>query len=127
MIRNAKEELAHYDLLAAVMICLKPPTKEEDTEKGIIDLLSILLSSNIATEDKKIILEKDYGISMEKELKEVSSMCNYSDYVFSSGEKAMAELVKRLLADNRIEDAKLATCDEAARKQFYDEYSIFHR
>lgn len=129
LIGNAKEELTHYDLLAAVMICLKPPTKE-DTEKGIIDLLSVLLSSNIETEDKKKILEKDYGISMEIEREEVASMCNYSDYIenkgISEGENLMAQLINHLLSDNRIEDIRLAAIDDNARKNLYSEYGIIY-
>jgi len=33
-------------------------------------------------------------------------------------------LMNRLLSDNRVEDAMLATNDEKARKQFYKEYGL---
>ena len=124
---DAKEVLEQYDLLAAVLICLKCPTSKQNDNKGLIDLLSTLLSSEITAKDKKEILQNDFTIFMEKDLEEVQGMCNYSDYVFSSGENIMAELIQHLLSDNRIEDAKLATSDENARKELYDEYGIQHR
>lgn len=123
---DAKEVLEQYDLLAAVLICLKCPTSKQNDNKGLIDLLSTLLSSEITAKDKKEILQNDFNIFMEKDLEEVQGMCNYSDYVFSSGENIMAELIQHLLSDNRIEDAKLATSDENARKELYDEYGIQH-
>ena len=123
---DAKEVLEQYDLLAAVLICLKCPTSKQNDNKGLIDLLSTLLSSEITAKDKKEILQNDFTIFMEKDLEEVQGMCNYSDYVFSSGENIMAELIQHLLSDNRIEDAKLATSDENARKELYDEYGIQH-
>ena len=35
-----------------------------------------------------------------------------------------ARLVNCLLADNRMDDIKLATSDEAARRRFYQEYGL---
>lgn len=50
------------------------------------------------------------------------------DYVWdqgvAEGELLFAELMKHLLSDNRLEDAKLAADDEEARKIFYKEYGI---
>ena len=40
------------------------------------------------------------------------------------GEALFANLISRLFADNRTEDAKLAAEDEQARKQFYREYGM---
>lgn len=40
------------------------------------------------------------------------------------GETLFAELISRLFADNRTEDAKLAAEDEEARKRFYREYGM---
>ena len=40
------------------------------------------------------------------------------------GENLLAMLMNRLLSDNRVEDAMLATNDEKARKQFYKEYGL---
>ena len=36
----------------------------------------------------------------------------------------MAALTERLLADNRVEDAKLAARDEKVRERLYREYGI---
>ena len=40
------------------------------------------------------------------------------------GETLFARLVNCLLADNRMDDIKLATSDEAARRRFYQEYGL---
>ena len=40
------------------------------------------------------------------------------------GEQVLAELMERLLSDERWEDAKLAANDEQARRKFYKEYGI---
>lgn len=40
------------------------------------------------------------------------------------GEDRLASLINKLLADGRTEDVKQAAADEAARKQFYQEYGI---
>ncbi len=66
---------------------------------------------------------------MTKEWKEENvEMCNYSEYVWNQGiakgENLLAMLINRLLTDNRLDDVKLATTDEDARQQFYEEYGI---
>jgi len=40
------------------------------------------------------------------------------------GQNMLAELIERLFADNRIEDARLAATDESARRRFYKEYGL---
>ena len=40
------------------------------------------------------------------------------------GQNMFAELIERLFADNRIEDARLAATDENARRRFYKEYGL---
>ena len=40
------------------------------------------------------------------------------------GESRLANLISRLFADGRADDAKKASEDEEARKQFYREYGI---
>ena len=40
------------------------------------------------------------------------------------GETLLSELLKRLLADNRQEDVRLAAADRAARMRLYREYGL---
>lgn len=40
------------------------------------------------------------------------------------GQNMLAELIERLFADDRIEDARLAATDESARRRFYKEYGL---
>ena len=117
-----------------VMICLG----DEDDEacNGLIRLLSVLLSTEKSAEDKKRILETEFGIAMTKELgKEVRDM-DYADYVeakgirkgmkkgIEKGEALLSSLMKRLFAEGRDEDAMLALEDENLRKKLYKEYGI---
>ncbi len=82
LLGDVKEVWKDYDLLAAVMICLKTSIEEDSSEKTIVDLLSTLLSSDMKVDDKKAILERDFDIAMTKEIgEEVKEMCNYGDYI----------------------------------------------
>lgn len=46
------------------------------------------------------------------------------DYVREEGEHLLAQLISCLLSDKRMDDIKLATEDEAARKRLYKEYGL---
>lgn len=77
------------DLLRVVMIRLP---KDEGQEKAqnhatkITEMLSMLLSQTVSPEDKIQDLEDKYGIQATEGIREeVSSMCNYSDYVLNEG------------------------------------------
>lgn len=79
------------DLLRVVMIRLPKDDGQERTQNQatkITEMLSTLLSKKISPEDKIQDLEEKYDIPATEAIrKEVSSMCNYSSYVFSEGEK----------------------------------------
>ena len=145
LLGEANEPAENYDLMTAIMIGLKKNVSEQDTEKNIVDLLSTLLSTDISASEKKKIIERDYNIPMQVDvIKEADDMCNYSDYVeqrgiekgraeglslgisqgISQGENLLATLLNLLFADDRIDDVRLATNDENARKQLYKEYGL---
>ena len=75
-IGNVKEQLNHYDLFSAIMICLGKP--ESENYAGILKLLGVLLASDIEPEDKKELLEHDFDIPMteklERRVKEMSTL-----------------------------------------------------
>lgn len=77
---KAKEKRQNYDLITVVMIYLGDEEAEEC--RGLLRLLSVLLSERKCAEEKKRILETEFGIAMMRKLEEeVEEMCNYSDYV----------------------------------------------
>lgn len=90
VVGSEKESIKNYDLLSMIMICLGDAGQ---TESDILQLLDVLLTNEIASEEKQRILEKSFDIPMTKTLEGgLNSMCNLSDYV---EEKAMARGMAR--------------------------------
>lgn len=84
LIGDIAEKQENYDLLTAVMVCLG--RSEDNKYSGILKLLDVLLSSEKEPEEKKRILQNDFGIRMTKKLeREVSQMCNLSQGIEERG------------------------------------------
>lgn len=62
LIGNVKEQVANYDLMTAVMICLGDSDKCDNN--GVLKLLETLLSSELKAVTKKQVLQDDFNISM---------------------------------------------------------------
>lgn len=78
LVGDAKEAVADYDLMSAVMVCLG--THNSNDHKGLLELLEVLLSSSRSAAEKKSILENSFSIAMTREMEgEVTEMCNLSD------------------------------------------------
>lgn len=77
---NCPEENYRYDKLNIVNIGLPKDTKENIKEaKGIHKLLAALYSKTLSLEEKKDILEHEFGIKMFEETEgKVNEMCNLS-------------------------------------------------
>lgn len=77
---------------------------------------------------KRMSMSNPLRLMYEAYLKRVRDEKAREDYVWdqgvAEGELLLAELMKRLLSDNRTEDARLAASDEEARQRFYKEYGI---
>lgn len=73
------------------------------SKNTLISMLSTLLSDNINPDEKKMILENDYGIPMSVELEgEVNSMCNLSDAVEERGiELKLISLIIKKVKKNK--------------------------
>lgn len=81
---TVKEPKENYDLMTAVIICLD--RSQAGIKEDAMGLLSILFSAELGAEQKKKLLEKDFGIPMTTQLEqEVTQMCNYSDGVEQRG------------------------------------------
>ena len=74
-----------------MMVCLGD--EEDENCKGLIRLLSVLLSTDKSTNEKKKILETEFNIAMTKTMEaEADEMCDFSKYV---KEKAMQQGIQR--------------------------------
>ena len=111
LIGNVREPVRNYDLMTAVMICLGPSGGERDA--GVLRLLDTLLSSELAAEEKKHILSRDFAIPMTQTLEtEVSLMCDLSKSVEEKGKKQ--GITETLLASIRnLMDSMRWTAEQA--------------
>ena len=117
--------------MTQILIGLGDP--DEPQAVGALRLLDILFSPNIRAEEKKRILELEYGIPMTKELeKEVNDMCNFSDAVerrglqrgIQQGIDKVNVLNARLVDDERIDDLRRAIKDDGFRQKLFEEYGL---
>ena len=89
--------------------------KDEEQEKvqnqatRITEMLSVLLSKKISPEDKIQDLEDNYDIPATEAIrKEVSSMCNYSSYIFTEGlDKGMILGAIGIMRDDGVSEEKI--------------------
>lgn len=104
-----KEE--DFDLITVGMISLE--NEDDRNSKGLVRMLSILLSSEIDVADKKRRLHDEFDIAMTKEMeKEAENMCDYSKMVEDKGiAKGIVEGVFESLK-NLIKNSGM-TADEA--------------
>ncbi|MCR5336203.1 MAG: hypothetical protein K6E42_06575 [Synergistes sp.] len=103
IIGQAKDDVSHYDLLSIVVVCLG--YIEDENCRGLLRLLSVLLSSKMMPDDKKQILSGKFNIPMTQTLdREVASMCNLGHAVFVEGvEQGRSEGRSEGLAEGRRE------------------------
>ncbi len=84
LVGKTAEPVMNYDLLSVIMLCLGGP--EQENYDGILRMLDVLLSSEVSEQEKRNVLEYDYGIQMTKTMEgEVSTMCNLSRSVMEKG------------------------------------------
>ncbi len=84
LVGNVKEERAHYDLLSVFIIGLG--RKEDKNYEGILELLEVILSTEIGNEERERILQEKFGVIMSEEMKgEFEIMCNLSQAVEDKG------------------------------------------
>ena len=85
MLYGKYREKARYDLLSVITVCLG---KDEDVEKGnrLHRLLTTLMSDKLTVQQKKDILEQEYGFAMDRESdRRMTGMCNWSAYIEERG------------------------------------------
>ncbi len=132
---TAAEDTEHYDLMSVLVLGLGDP---EQAEKGsTLRMLGTALSATLDSETKKQVLSEEFNIPMTQLIeRKVERMCNLSQGIWEesweagekagreAGESLFAQLIRCLLADQRMADVELATEDKNARLRLYREYKI---
>ncbi len=108
-----------YDKISVVLITLDA---KKETDEKLLQMLNVLLSSGLKSEEKKQKLEEGFGINFKGNAgKEVSLMCNLSEYVEEQGiEKGYGlgakdekiETAKRMIKGNKLDYADIASFTE---------------
>jgi len=135
MLGETEVSKGDYDLLTMVMICLGG--EEASNYEGIVKLLDVLFSNVRDAEEKKYILEEEFGIRMTEQMeKEVHVMCNFSEALIEEvteevTEKVTGEVENRfekmnlkLLAEKRYEELQRASEDKGFREKLLVELGI---
>lgn len=100
-----------YELMQIVIISLND--EQEDSNRKIIRLLSVLLSGRETPEEKKRILEEEFEIAMTEELESgVLEMCNLSQAVEMRKE---AEVNRRVAEDMLKKNLPIALIEEISK------------
>lgn len=86
IIGNFPSGKTRYDLMSVLMICLSSDLETGERDKKLHRLLGALLSSTLTKQEKKTIMEQEYGIPMtEKVERRVNVMCNLSGAIEERG------------------------------------------
>lgn len=155
LIGNVPIRKQDYDMLTVIMIYLDRNAVEtfSDGEEDLLGFLNTLFSSIKSTEEKRSILETQYGVSMTESLEgEVDKMCNASMAVLEDGieigrkqgleqglergleqgleqglkraEERFTSLSQYLIKHGRSEDVLRAATDADYRNKLYEEFHI---
>ncbi len=99
LVGEVYEEVAYYDLMSVVMICLG--TSKDERYTGLLKLLDVWMSG-LSIHEKGAVLKSEFDADLPARLleKEVK-MCNYSDFVENRGRKegkaeALVNLMRKL-------------------------------
>lgn len=92
-----------YDKLTVIQICLN--AKCESRPGSLIRLLNMIFSDGPTPEERKRVLQEEFGFLLEEEGKEVLQMCAITEYLLEEGEKrgreeGREEGIEQLILDN---------------------------
>ena len=93
-----------------------PSSQELTHVQETLQLLSIMTNDNR--------FEEAYNTTTDSKKGGTRNMCEVLDKVENKGENKMALLVKNLLNQNRIDDIKRVSEDEAYRAKLMEEFGI---
>lgn len=111
----APELKENYDKMSVAMVYLN---QKAPRNKGFFDMMNTLLSPELDVETKKSILRNEYQIPMEREVvKEVSFMCNLSEWVLETGiEKERRNMIENLLRENMSDEFIMRVAEISGEK-----------
>lgn len=108
IIGDFPNDKTRYDLMSVLMICLSSDLAVGERGTELHRLLGALLSSTLTRQEKKAIIEQEYGIPMTQEMERSEKlMCNLSETIEERGIKKGIErgeamrLVKSIEANMR--------------------------
>lgn len=107
------QDKGRYDLMSVIMVCLPKTIGDVNDSTRLHRLLGALLSSEMTKQEKKTIIEKEYGIPMTESIeRRVNIMCNLSEAIEERGiERGEA---KQLIGSMISLKKKLNLSDEEA-------------
>ena len=116
---GSNDDNPRYDIMNAILINISEKHDTAGVENETIKLLTDLLDERISGEDKVKKLQKEYGLPMTKDYKEVLGMCTYADAIERKGilkgiEKGREEGKFDTLA-SLVKDGLLSLSDAAKR------------
>ena len=149
MLFGQNDDDYRYDLLSAIIVNVGKFHDNEDTDSRMLNVLSILVDSNIDASKKIHMLKDKYDVPVTHEIeKEVTTMTSYTANIIAKGEaigeargkaigeargKAIGEtigeaklgkLIALLAEANRNEDIIKASTDDKERQRLYKEFGI---
>ena len=103
LVGAGKYDKMDYDMETVAFLGLG---NHESSRKGILKLLSILLTPKMKPEEKRGILEQEYHIPMTVEMKkEADTMCTYGQSILEEGmEKGMRQGMQKGMQKGRQEE-----------------------
>ena len=111
IIGSRKAPKEDYDLINVVMIGLGD---YRDAETGsVLRMLDVIFAAEMKPDMKREILSEEYDIPMTEAIREVDTMCNFSEGIFEQGEKSGAKKTAiNLLKLRRNSIEEIAQCTE---------------
>ena len=106
LIGDVHEDVAHYDLMTVVMICLGNPNDGRYT--GILKLLGTFMSQGTDSATKNDVLKSEFGAEIPERLHDREDiMCTYSQFIEDRGRaegmaKGKAEDLLSLMANFKM-------------------------
>lgn len=95
-----------YDLMSLIMVCLN---NNINTDNDIIRMLTVLFDLNVEKDEKKAILQNEYGIEMTEPFDErVSNMCNVSGMYYEKGMEKGVRMEKAKFALKLLNQGKMS-------------------
>ncbi len=114
IVGNSSEPTENYDMLSVIMINLGK--NADKSSNKLLDLLNILISSELDGAKKLDIISDNYDITVTRELEgDVSLMCNLSKGILDNGiEKGIIQGIEKGIIQG-IEKGKILGAVEACR------------